>query len=243
MRETKKVVAKTLRHKNDKAPETIEIETSFSIGQRINVEYDLPKKRYVRCGYATLVEVKQGKAVGVFEVTDVYLNMLVNLNFTMIELTSRDKEFDRVRPDCKTMLIDEEVVIKRVKSIDEKMIVAGLEKGIIELIDSPHGDGVVCKIGDNWFYFGGEEAERSTVGEYKQNIPKDVIVKDICAVLADFEGEPNFNDEYLYYYCHLCEQMKELVAENTVNSLIDNAKNRSIKTKEREETKIDYVKE
>lgn len=220
------LIVKTLRREGCKEPKTAEIETPFSIGRSINVEYDLTQKGYEWRGYATPAECKSKKAVGVFEVTDIYLNMLVNPNFAMIELTSRDEKFDKVHPDCKKMLLDEAVVLKRLKAIDEKMVIEGFEKGIIKLVDSPHGDGVVCSIGDNWFYFGGSEAECSTVEEYKRNIPHEVIVKEICDVLNDFEGEPSFNDEYLYYYCHLYECLKELNAEKTVNQLIDSAKTR-----------------
>ena len=38
------------------------------------------------------------------------------------------------------------------------MVIEGYGKGLIKLINSPNGDGIVCRIGDNWFYFGGETA-------------------------------------------------------------------------------------
>ena len=237
------ITVKTLR-RNKSQPEKLEIDSpSFSLGQRINVEYDLPRKGHQWRGYAEPVELKCGKALGLFEVTDIYLNMLVNPNLVMIELTSRDEKFDKIHSDCKTMLIAEAVVIKRLKAIDEKMIVDGLKNEIIKLIDSPHGDGVVCSIGDNWFYFGGEEAAQSTVEEYKKNIPCDVIVKDICNTLTSFEGEPDFNDEYLYYYAHLCECLKELGIESSVDSLIDEAKTRVKNTDKKQNLERDYVKE
>jgi len=45
---------------------------------------------------------------------------------------------------------------------------AGYEEGHIKLIESPHRDGIVCQIGDNWFYFGGQTAEDfKNVEEYK----------------------------------------------------------------------------
>ena len=124
------IIAKTLR-RDESQPEKAEIETPLSIGRRINVEYDLPQKGYQWRGYAEPVEVKCGKALGVFEVTDIYLNMLVNPNFIMIELTSRDEKFDKIHPDSKVMLIDEAVVLRRMKEIDEKMVIDGLENDII----------------------------------------------------------------------------------------------------------------
>ena len=221
-----KAVVKTLRHVGQDAPEKVEIETPFSVGRRINVVYDLPQKER-RVGYASVAELSHGKALGVFEVTDIYRNMLVNPNFTMVELTSRDKEFDKFHPRNTTMLIDEDVVLQRLKTIDEKMVVAGLKAGIIQLIDSPHDDGAVCSIGDNWFYFGGSEAEGVSAEEYRRNVPEEDIVNEIVCVLNEFEGDPGFNDEYLYYYAHLTEQLKELEAGISVDELIDEASERS----------------
>ena len=37
--------------------------------------------------------------------------------------------------------------------ITEDMIREGYSAGIVRVIDSPHGDGAVCQIGDYWFYF------------------------------------------------------------------------------------------
>lgn len=36
--------------------------------------------------------------------------------------------------------------------ITEKMIREGYAAGVVRVIDSPHGDGVVCQIGGYWFY-------------------------------------------------------------------------------------------
>ena len=45
------------------------------------------------------------------------------------------------------------------QKITRKMIERAYEEGFIKIIDSPHDDGAVCKIGEYWFYFGGETAE------------------------------------------------------------------------------------
>ena len=37
--------------------------------------------------------------------------------------------------------------------ITENMIRRGLASGIVEIVESPHQDGAVCQIGENWFYF------------------------------------------------------------------------------------------
>lgn len=37
--------------------------------------------------------------------------------------------------------------------ITEEMNREGYEAGIVRLIDSPHGGGAVCQIGESWLYF------------------------------------------------------------------------------------------
>lgn len=94
------------------------------------------------------------------------------------------------------------------------MVAECYKAGIIQLVNSPNGDGIVCKIGANWFYFGGESAEScDSVDEYKKNIPEDSIVKDIFDVLEDFRNTGDiFGDEYMYYECYL---RKSLSREDT----------------------------
>jgi hypothetical protein len=89
--------------------------------------------------------------------------------------------------------------------ITKNMVKEGYNKGIINLIKSPNGDGIVCQIGDNWFYFGGSLAEScETVEEYKSLVLITDIMKDIYEVLKDFQTE--FEDEYLYYEYYLKEK-------------------------------------
>lgn len=93
------------------------------------------------------------------------------------------------------------------KNITKDMIKAGIKARVIRLVKSPNGDGVVCKIGDNWFYFGGLEAENAaTVQEYQKNVPMDTIIADIYTVLKEFkEYGDELLDEYLYYVAYLEE--------------------------------------
>lgn len=86
------------------------------------------------------------------------------------------------------------------------MVKSGYEAGIIKLVDGSTvlGDGIVCSIGDNWFYFGGQTAEEYTdVEKYKNDVPKSDILKSIFEVLEQFSTE--FEDEYLYYESFLRE--------------------------------------
>lgn len=74
---------------------------------------------------------------------------------------------------------------------------------LIQLIPSPNADGVVCKIGDYWFYFGGEAAEGETPESYIANVPEDMIIREIHDVLEDFRRSPEYADEYAYYEAFL----------------------------------------
>lgn len=116
MADEKTMVVKTLRNRAE-APETTEISTPFMVGQVIDLEYDLPDKQ-VRTAYSGYTILPGGKAIGSFEVTDIVLNTLINPNHTMVEVKSLDEKFDALYPDSKTMLIYEDVIIKRWKNND-----------------------------------------------------------------------------------------------------------------------------
>ena len=90
-----------------------------------------------------------------------------------------------------------------------EQVIDGMEHGDIAVVDSPNDDGAVCKIGDNWFYFGGQEAEDMTAAEYLANVPKDEIAKEILGALEDFRHDPGFADEYGYYEAFLHERAAE----------------------------------
>lgn len=80
------------------------------------------------------------------------------------------------------------------------------EKGLVRLMLSPNMDGIVCAIGENWFYFGGETAEEyDTVEAYKQDIPKETFLDEIYRTLEDFREDSTFADEYAYYDLFLSE--------------------------------------
>lgn len=81
--------------------------------------------------------------------------------------------------------------------ITREQLKAGYEQGIVRLGDSPNDDGVICWIGQYWFYFGGRKAEDSTVGEYQKNVPEEDIISEIYDTLCDFVTESP--DEYAYY--------------------------------------------
>jgi len=85
------------------------------------------------------------------------------------------------------------------------MIRKGYNSGLVNLIESPNKDGVVCRIGANWFYFGGLQATECSVKDYIETVQKEIIIKEIYEVLEDFRLIEEFEEEYLYYKYYLVE--------------------------------------
>ena len=84
--------------------------------------------------------------------------------------------------------------------ITKQMVKDAYDKGVIELDVSPNGDGIVAKIDEGWFYFGGLTAEEYTdPREYEHDIPKETIVDDIYETLDGFGEWEELCDEYGYY--------------------------------------------
>ena len=63
-----------------------------------------------------------------------------------------------------------------------EQVVEGMEHGDISVVDSPNDDGAVCKIGDNWFYFGGQEAEDMTAAAMRVSVVS-IIVNLVLSLL------------------------------------------------------------
>lgn len=93
--------------------------------------------------------------------------------------------------------------------ITKQMIADELNQNIIKpVLDDGE---LICKIGDNWFYFGDQESE-----EFENTDPSeisfDVLVNDILRVLDDFREDcDDYGDEYLYYYYYLTENLAKKV--------------------------------
>ena len=90
--------------------------------------------------------------------------------------------------------------------ITRKMVRNGYDRGIIELELSPNNDGIVARIGEYWFYFGGMAASiAESVDQYKKDIPRKSIIRNIGDTLKDFLHDEGFDDEYRYYEAILKE--------------------------------------
>lgn len=105
-------------------PDKVDVKCPFTVGQVVALEYDLPQKQKYR-GYALSGFTPGGTAVGKFMVTDIMCNLLVNPPVNMIEFQSLSAEFNKVHSDTRTMLVFEDVALKRLKShllsLDEKI--------------------------------------------------------------------------------------------------------------------------
>ena len=94
--------------------------------------------------------------------------------------------------------------------ITPQMIADGLASGAVSIVDSPNGDGAVCRIGHEWwFYFGGETAEQSTAADYTASVPREDIVREIVETLDGFREDPSYQDEYRFYEAFLRENQPE----------------------------------
>ena len=90
--------------------------------------------------------------------------------------------------------------------ITKTMIGKSYDNAVIKLDISPNNDGVVCVIGEYWFYFGGRTTEEyDDIEAYKQDIHRDVIIDEIYDTLDGFRKDEAFADEYAYYEAILRE--------------------------------------
>lgn len=83
----------------------------------------------------------------------------------------------------------------------------GLIKGIVEITDKIKDAcrEVVCRIGDNWFYFTSSCDEGLTIEEFLKEYSVNDITAHIYSQLESFRtsGYEGFTDEYRYYYYYL----------------------------------------
>lgn len=77
-------------------------------------------------------------------------------------------------------------------------IQAGIEQGIVRFIVDPNMEhGTVCKIGEHWFYFGGETAEEENPEEFLKNADMGEVVSCIMEALDGIKRVDGY--EYHYY--------------------------------------------
>ena len=113
------------------------------------------------------------------------------------------------------------------KKEKEKMMLSkdtikkAINDGIITFVADPTAEsGTVCKIGNNWFYFGGQTAEQYNPNDYLKYANIDDIVNSIYEVLDEFSKLDMFHDEYLYYEAYITHNLK--VKNDTITVEADN---------------------
>ena len=93
-----------------------------------------------------------------------------------------------------------------VPEISREDIRRGIEMEVVKFVVDPNmGSGTVCQIGDHWFYFGGETAEKEEPEEFLANAYLNEIVGSIYITLADFRRLDELQLEYAYYAHYLQE--------------------------------------
>lgn len=114
--------------------------------------------------------------------------------------------------------------------ISKEMIKQGIEQGVIKFIVDPNMDsGIVCRIGEGWFYFDRATAEEMnpvemSPEEYLKKVPVNYIVNEIYDALKD-NSSGIFEDERKYYEAYLVKTLNldrtvYAVAEHYEDSLI-----------------------
>lgn len=90
--------------------------------------------------------------------------------------------------------------------ITKSQIATGIKNGAVQFIIDPNMEsGTVCKIGDNWFYFGGASTEEENPESYIKNVSLEDIINEVFCVLEEFRYCEDFLDEYYYYEAVLQE--------------------------------------
>ena len=83
--------------------------------------------------------------------------------------------------------------------ISKAMIKSGMERGVVQLVDSPISHTVVCQIGEDWFYFADKRSWRCSAQEYTATTPWYSIVNYIYEALESFFEEDKYDEDYSYY--------------------------------------------
>lgn len=69
--------------------------------------------------------------------------------------------------------------------ISKEMILKGLEKGVVRIINNPNDGEIAAQIGDYWFYFAGQENNELSVKEYLELYTNEEIAEYIEATINE----------------------------------------------------------
>lgn len=105
--------------------------------------------------------------------------------------------------------------------ISKKLLRKAYDKGLVRICQEPDSLILSCRIGENWFYFGGMLIEEYDDPEkYVKDVGKGNVLNEIFSVLESFRKmgkvlrDGGLLEEYRYYEAYLKERIeKGLVAE------------------------------
>lgn len=93
-----------------------------------------------------------------------------------------------------------------------KMVKAGLKNGLIIISDDLFDYGVMgigCKIGDNAFYFGGNEIEDMSLDEYNSSFDEEVTTEMVSNTIWDMINSEEYSDKGWHCISYLNEKQKK----------------------------------
>ena len=97
--------------------------------------------------------------------------------------------------------------------ITKELVGKALVHNVINLEQSPNGDGIVARCGEHWFYFGGATAEEyQDPDEFWEDMVFEDIVSEIFDALVKFEYGEN-ETEAAYYEAYINEHLPESDAD------------------------------
>ena len=84
--------------------------------------------------------------------------------------------------------------------ITKEMIRKGVLQSVIQFMPGPNGHVTICRIGDCWFYFGGQEAETMSPAEYLTSISFDDLVNEVFDAIDSIYRLDECEYEYCYHF-------------------------------------------
>ena len=129
-----KIVVPTMKHiGDDRDPDALEVETPFSFGQELDFEYDTHTKMQLAQRHGGWTAFSGSKDIGHFKISGIFANMLISPPKTMVEVESLDERFNRIYPTQKTMVIEQESLLKRIRmqkpALDDTIQSASIRTG------------------------------------------------------------------------------------------------------------------
>ena len=83
------------------------------------------------------------------------------------------------------------------------LITLGIRQNLVRFAADPYADtGTICRIGDDWFYFGGKTAAKTAPETYLKTVGIDKAVQQITEALIDLAHD---NPKEYRYYIHYLE--------------------------------------